>query len=334
MHRPQRRSRRPVPAPPRPASMQLAVERMEPRQVCAVAIGLANDTGASRTDRITADSTIAVNRSVAPGERVEYTVNGGPAQTATLIDGRRFVPVGMDADGVYRVGARIVDAAGGLSPPAGLLTITLDRTAAPVTVSLVQDTGVSSTDSITAIAALAVRGQERGARVQFSRDTGGFDPRTAAWGAYRPQVGANMWWVRQVDAAGNASAPVAISFTFDTSSDTARGLEGPRSGAYEAVAGAEVSWTVEFAQPMHVRMLNGTLPALTFTFRGRELLARYREGSGTTRLTYAYRFSEADAGTGLLTAPVKICLCYGGTITDAAGNKMRKHPLPPPTVPG
>lgn len=316
----------------RPASLRLAVERMEPRQVCAVVIGLANDTGASRSDRITADPSIAVSRSIAPGERLEYTVNGGPAQTATVTDGRRFMPAGMETDGVYRVVARIVDAAGASSPPAAPLTITLDRTAAPVTVSLLQDTGVSSTDAITAIAAVNVRGQEPGSRVQFSRDTGGFDARTAAWGAYRPQVGSNAWWVRQVDAAGNASTPVAINFTFDTSSDTARRLEGPQSGAYEAVAGAEVSWTVEFAQPMYVGRLNGTLPAVAFTFRGRELLARYREGSGTTRLTYTYRFTTADAGSGTLTAPAKICLCYGGTLADAAGNRMRKHALPPATA--
>jgi len=31
---------------------------------------------------------------------------------------------------------------------------------------------------------------------------------------------------------------------------------------------------------------------------------------------------------------LKICLCYGGTISDAAGNRLRKHPLPPVTATG
>jgi len=312
--------------------MRFGVERLESRQVCAVVIRLANDTGASRTDRITSDPTIVIDRTVAPDHRVEYTVNGGTPQTAAMIDGRRFVPAGMDADGRYRVAVRIVDAGGASTRPSSPLRLVLDRAATPLTVSLTQDTGASSTDAITTFAALAVRGQERGARVQFSRDTIGFDPFTAAWGAYRPQAGANQWWVRQVDGAGNASTPVAIDFTLDTSSDTARQIDGPQSNAYDAVAGTEVSWTVEFAQPMHVRTVNGTLPALAFTFRGRELFARYREGSGTTRLTYAYRFTDADAGTGDLVAPVKICLCYGGSITDAAGNKIRRHALPSVTV--
>lgn len=312
--------------------MRFGVERLESRQVCAVVIRLANDTGASRTDRITSDPTIAIDRSIAPDQRVEYAVNGGASQTAALIDGRRFVPAGVGVDGRYRIAVRIVDAAGASTPPTSPLRFVLDRAATPLTVSLAQDTGASSSDAITTFAALAVRGQERGARIQFSRDAIGFDPLTAAWGAYRPQAGANQWWVRQVDGAGNASTPVAINFTLDTSSDTARQIEGPQSNAYDAVAGTEVSWTVEFAQPMHVRTVNGTLPALTFTFRGRELLARYREGSGTTRLTYAYRFTDADAGTGALVAPVKICLCYGGAITDAAGNKIRKHAVPSVTV--
>jgi hypothetical protein len=195
-------------------------------------------------------------------------------------------------------------------------------------VVLAQDTGPSATDSITSQARLSVTGQERGTRVQFSPDRGGFDPLTAVWGAYRPRAGANRWWVRQVDPAGNASTPVAVDFTLDTSTDTASRLEGPQETSYTAVPGAAVSWTVEFDQPMHVGIANGAQPALKFTFRGRELYARYREGSGTTRLTYGYQFTDADAGTGGLVAPLKICLCYGGTITDAAGNRLRKHALP------
>lgn len=314
------------------ASTRLMIERMEPRQVCAVAIGLATDTGTRATDRITSDPTIALNRRITPGQRVVYTVNGGPARTAALIEGRRFVPAGMEKDGQYRVVVRVVEATGRSSRPTRPLTITLDRSAAPLGVSLAQDTGPSATDAITSSEVLTVTGQERGARLQYGADTGNFDPRTAAWGDYRPQAGANLWWVRQVDVAGNASNPVAIGFTLDTASDTAMRLEGPQSSDSTTVAGTEVAWTIEFDRPMHVNAVNGVLPALAFTFQGSERFARYREGSGTTRLTYAYRFTEAEAGTGVLTAPVSACLCYGGLITDAAGNRMRKHPLPPVTA--
>lgn len=169
--------------------------------------------------------------------------------------------------------------------------------------------------------------------MQFSRDAVGFDPQAAVWGDYRPQAGLNRWWVRQIDEAGNASTPVAIAFTLDTSSDTAVRLVGPASASFTATAGAEVTWTVEFTGPMHVAAAGGRLPGLKFSFRGRELLAVYREGSGTNRLTYAYRFTPADAGTGALVAPDRICLCYGGTIADAAGNTIRRHAAPPATRP-
>jgi hypothetical protein len=317
-----------------PASPSLWIERMEERRVCAVVIGLANDTGASRIDRVTSDPTIALSRPIAAGQRVDYTVNGGPSQTAVMIDSRRFMPAGLDTDGRYRVVATIIDASGRSLPPARPLTITVDRTVAPLAVVLAQDTGPSAADSITSNARLSITGVEVRSRVQYSRDTVGFDPLTAVWGAYRPQTGANRWWVRQVDAAGNASTPVEVAFTLDTSTDKARRLEGPQATSYTAVPGVEVSWTVEFDQPMHVGLTNGALPALKFTFRGRELYARYREGSGATRLTYTYQFTDADAGTGALAAPLKICLCYGGAITDAAGNRLRKHPLPPVTATG
>jgi hypothetical protein len=314
------------------ALIRLGVEAMEPRQVCAVAIGLADDTGRSRTDRVTSNPMIAVNRTVTASQRVEYRVNGGPAQTATITNGRTFLPEGLEVDGHYRIVARIVDAAGRSTSPTRPLAIKVDRTAAPLNLSLRQDTGVSSNDGITTMAGLSASGQEPRAVVQFSRDSGSFDPLTAVWGSYRPQAGENRWWVRQVDPAGNGSTPVSVSFMLDTATDRVSRLEGPQSATYEAVEGAVVSWTLQFDQPMHVAPVNGTLPAVRFTFGGRELFARYQEGSGTNRLTYAYTFTAADAGTGELTAPVKSCLCYGGTITDAAGNRHRKHALPPVAV--
>jgi hypothetical protein len=116
-------------------------------------------------------------------------------------------------DGHYRIVARIVDAAGRPTSPTQPLAIKVDRTEAPLSVSLRQDTGVSSSDGITTMADLAISGQEPRAVVQFS-----------------------------------------------------------------------------------------------------------------------HTFNAADADTGELAAPVTSCLCYGGTITDAAGNRHRKQALPPVAV--
>jgi len=45
-------------------------------------------------------------------------------------------------------------------------------------------------------------------------------------------------------------------------------------------------------------------------------------------LEYDYVFTAQSAGTGTLEAPTHACLCFGGLVTDAAGNKLRKHGLP------
>ena len=315
------------------SATRCAVERLEPRMVCAVAVGLANDTGASRIDRLTYDPTIQLDRALSVGQRLEYVVDKGPTQTAVMVGGSAFVPQGIGADGRHRIYARIVEGDGRPQRWSRAFFFTLDRTCAPLTVALASDTGVSATDGISSSSSLNVTGREKGAGVQYSRDTGGWDPATAVWGDYQPQPGANRWLVRQVDVAGNASAPVAIAFDWDTIRDTATGLEGPQAASFIAVAGQEVSWAIAFAAPLYVTAVNGTLPQVQFTFRGTTLLAQYRSGSGTTRLTYSHVFTADEAGAGELVAPVKACLCYGGLVTDAAGNKLPKHALPPVQTP-
>lgn len=315
----------------RPAS-PCVIEPLEPRTVCAVAAGLANDTGSSRTDRITYDPTVQIDRVLSGGQRLEYVVDRGPTQTAVMLGGSSFVPQNVGADGRHRIYARVIEADGRPQRWSTAFFFTLDRTVAPLTVTLAKDTGVSAVDGITSSSALTVTGRDRGGVVQYSRDDGAWDPATAVWGGYEPQPGANRWLVRQVDAAGNASTPVAISFDLDATRDAATRLEGPQAESFTAVVGQEVSWVIEFAAPMYVSPVNGTLPQVQFTFRGATLLAQYREGSGTNRLTYAHVFTADEAGTGPLAAPIKACLCYGGLVTDAAGNKLPKHALPAPHV--
>jgi hypothetical protein len=315
-----------------PEQTRFVVEPLEPRTVCAVAVGLANDTGTSRTDRLTFDPTLLLDRSLTAGQRLEYVVDKGPVQTAAMVGGNTFVPQGIGADGRHRIYARVIEADGRPQRWSRAFFFTLDRSVAAVTVKLTADTGLSATDGITSAAAVTVTGGERGGVIQYSRDDGAWDPLTAVWGGYQPQPGPNRWLVRQVDVAGNASTPVAISFEWDATRDAATRLEGPQAASFTAVAGQEVVWVIQFAAPMYVKPVNGTLPQVQFTFRGTTLLAQYREGSGTNRLTYAHVFTAEEAGTGDLTAPIKACLCYGGLVTDAAGNKLPKHALPAPQV--
>ena len=93
-------------------------------------------------------------------------------------------------------------------------------------------------------------------------------------------------------------------------------------------AGQRVVWGLEFAKPMHVSAVRGVVPGIEFRFRGQDLMARWSGGSGTNRLEYAYVFTAQQAGAGMLEPPTHACLCFGGLITDPAGNKIRKHELP------
>lgn len=304
------------------------VERLEPRTVCAVAVGLANDTGLSQSDRITSDATMSLSRQLSASQRLHYRIDGGPVQNAALVGGLAFLPEGVGTDGRHTIQVRVVNANGRAERWSRALPFTLDRSAAALAVALAADTGRSSSDGISSSAAVSVTGSEAGGRVEYSRDDGNWNPATAVWGAFQPRAGANRWFVRQIDVAGNASAPVAISFAWDFSRDTATRLEGPQATSFTAVAGQEVTWVVEFAEPMYVDAVNGTLPQIQFTFRGQTLLAQYREGGGTNRLSYSRIFTADEAGTGDLLAPVTACLCYGGLVTDTAGNRMPKHSLP------
>lgn len=309
----------------------LAIETMEPRLACAagLSLALARDTGQRGNDRITSDATLAISRSLAAGQQLQYRINGGGFRTAVMNEARQFVPEGIGADGSYRVVARVVNGAGRPTALAPALTFQLDRAAAPLQVVLKQDTGASATDLVSSDGGLVVSRRERNATVQYSRDNGTWDPATAVWGGYAPQPGSNRWRVRQLDVAGNASAPVAIEFEFDTErNERVVRVEGPSSGAFTAVAGQRIEWVLEFEKPMYVTATNGTVPGIQFTFRGQQLMARSSGGSGTTRLTYSYVFTAAQAGTGNLTAPDSVCLCYGGSMTDAAGNRLQKHKLP------
>jgi hypothetical protein len=311
--------------------LSLSIEAMEPRRVYAVgpSLSLARDTGRNANDRITSDATLSISRPLAAGQRVEYCFNGYDFRTAVMTDARRFVPEGVGADGTYRVAARVVDAAGRKTPIGPTLTFRLDRSAAPLRVALRQDTGASTTDRITSDGTLAISRQEKTSTLQYSRDDGTWHPSTAVWGGYAPQPGMNRWRVRQVDVAGNASPPVAIEFDFDTErTERVVRIEGPRSGPFVAAEGQRVVWVLEFAKPMHVSAVRGVVPGIEFRFRGQDLMARWSGGSGTNRLEYAYVFTAQQAGAGMLEPPTHACLCFGGLITDPAGNKLRKHELP------
>ncbi len=164
----------------------------------APVIALANDTGASASDKISSDGTLAVT-GVANGATVEYSTDFG-ATWATA-----FMPM----EGVNSVLVRQKDGAGNVSPNNGI-SFTLDLTApnAPA-IQLVDDTGASNSDKITNNGQIAVMA-EPFALIEYSLDGSNW---TSSFSAV---AGVNAVQVRAIDQAGNVSDPSAVfSFTLD-----------------------------------------------------------------------------------------------------------------------
>ncbi|WP_244098837.1 beta strand repeat-containing protein [Burkholderia ambifaria] len=165
----------------------------------APGVALAVDSGSSATDHVTNVGALNVS-GVETGATVQYSVDNGAHWSTSF----------SAVEGVNNVQVRQVDVAGNASAPTSF-SFTLDTAAGAPGVALTSDSGGSSTDHVTNVGTLNVTGIETGATVQYSVDNGGH------WNtSFSAVEGLNNVQVRQVDVAGNASAPTSFSFTLDT----------------------------------------------------------------------------------------------------------------------
>ena len=179
-----------------------------------VAASLANDTGASSTDRITSDDTLSGTGD--PNALVQLTVDGAGATTIPDASGNwTFAPTGL-SDGPHTVVASETDVAH-LTGSASL-SFTLDTTKPAVTAGLANDTGIAG-DLITSDDTLSGSGDPN-AVVQLTVDgvaaTTVADPAgnwTFAPGALGD--GPHTVTVSETDAAGNTGS-ASLAFTLDT----------------------------------------------------------------------------------------------------------------------
>jgi hypothetical protein len=184
---------------------------------------LVADTGLSPTDRLTSDPRLAVSRpSWAVG--LEYRLDGQTAfQPIPNADG--FLPKHL-SDGTTAIFVRAIDDYGRPGPESRL-TITLDTTPPPAVTPRLgpgQDTGSSTTDRITRIAApeLVVEGDAsdtfvlvrlvNGTEAELARRLG---PGALRVGPPLPD-GEHRLAVRRIDAAGNATLGEPLTITIDT----------------------------------------------------------------------------------------------------------------------
>ncbi|WP_247682233.1 Ig-like domain-containing protein [Burkholderia sp. Tr-862] len=166
----------------------------------APGVSLTTDSGSSATDHITNVGTLNVT-GIETGATVQYSVDNGAHWNTSF----------SAVEGLNNVQVRQIDVAGNTSA-ATSFSFTLDTSAAAPGVALTTDSGSSATDHITNVGTLNVTGIEAGATVQYSVDNG------AHWNSSFSAVeGLNNVQVRQIDVAGNTSAPTSFSFTLDTS---------------------------------------------------------------------------------------------------------------------
>ncbi|MFP3501102.1 beta strand repeat-containing protein, partial [Burkholderia sp. SIMBA_062] len=166
----------------------------------APGVALTNDSGSSSTDHITNVGTLNLS-GIETGATVQYSVDNGAHWNTSF----------SAVEGLNNVQVRQIDVAGNTSA-ATSFSFTLDTSAAAPGVALTSDSGSSATDHVTNVGTLNLSGIETGATVQYSVDNG------AHWNtSFSAVEGLNNVQVRQVDVAGNTSAPTSFSFTLDTS---------------------------------------------------------------------------------------------------------------------
>ena len=173
-------------------------------------------------------------------------------------------------------------------------------------VTLVIDSGSSSSDHITNIGTLVVSGVAAGATPQYSIDGG------ATWtGSFTPVEGANTVLVRQIDSAGNVSVATSFSFILDTVAPGAPTIvsvtENPVINASEASNGTPVlvNLTRTGAMAGDILTIHWGGQTMTYTLLASDITV----GSATVMVSAATIAAQGD-GTINVTAQ----------LTDAAGN--------------
>lgn len=179
--------------------------------LAAPTVMLLNDTGSLNTDLVTRDGQLTISPAD-PGNTRSFIValNGtaGPASAS-------YVPPANS--GVYTVYVTDTDSSGATVTSAITFTLDVDAPATP-TLSLLVDTGSSTTDLITRDGTLAFTGAESGGRVEFFVVPAGSG--SGSWTSVLPTFttdGSHSVLVRQTDLAGNTATNTAtFTFTLDT----------------------------------------------------------------------------------------------------------------------
>jgi hypothetical protein len=292
-----------------------------------------SDSGSSDTDNITNAATLSFSGTGAAGDSdstvrlfIDRDGNGSfdagtdASATATMNGGTwtvNAVSTAGLADGTYNVYAQATSATGDLeSALSDPLSLTLDRTAPTTTfnaISLSADTGTSSSDGITRIAAQTISATLSGALSDSDVVLGSVN-NGMTWTNVTPMVsgtllswtgvtlsGSNTIALKVVDAAGNHGTASTRTYQLDTVAPTL----AISSNVSSLKAGETATITFTFSEDpgatftsADIQVSGGTMGPLT--------------GAGTTRTA---TFTPASNSSG--SASISVA---AGTYVDVAGN--------------
>ncbi|MCW2403711.1 hypothetical protein M2336_000340 [Sphingobium sp. B1D7B] len=239
-----------------------------------LALGTGVGTGATAAEATSANGVVLVTAEAGSSVAVTFT-NGTSSITKQLSADGTAQAVVLTAedlatlgDGQIAVSVTATDAAGNVSA-ATPVAFTLD-TVAPSAM-------VASADAQSGI--IAITGQEAGSTIEYSIDGG------QSWSqSFAARAGTNAVQVREVDAAGNASAPQSLSFNLATAlpalsvglaqDSGLSAIDGLTSNGSLQVSGVSAGATVEYSidggqswtsaftaveglNHVHVRQVNG-----------------------------------------------------------------------------
>ena len=208
------------------------------------------DSGVSDQDKISSDPSMVIS-TPEDGATAQYCANNGAWTAAfpTLKDGANSLQV------------RAVDQAGNPSAASAAYTLTLDTVAAPLTLALAINSGISSSDWASKFGTVNVTGIEAGASWQYSTN-GGVDWVPGVGNSFKLDEGvysAGAVRAMQTDIAGNSSlSSVASAVTIDATIPDALvlslrtdsgspddDLTNDGTLAFSAEAGAKLAYSVD-----------------------------------------------------------------------------------------
>ncbi|PVE06071.1 hypothetical protein H663_020055, partial [Limnohabitans planktonicus II-D5] len=259
----------------------------------APVLTLTCDSGASATDLISSDGALSVTAEA--GATLQYST-----------DGTSWASTFAAAEGNNTIKVRAVDAAGNTGP-ASNLAFTLDKTIATPTLTLVCDSGASSTDKLS-----------RDGTISVSADSGSvqeYSTNGTSWTTtFVAAEGTNTVQVRATDAAGNVATSAPLSFTLDTQTPAFTVALVCDSGALATdsisnapalvVTRAEAGAVIEYSS-------NGTVWASTYAASEgiNSVKVRVSDAAGNQR-TQDFSFTLDSTAP---TAPVLTLVCDSGS---------------------